>query len=511
VNREPGERWVPAHRYVLLAGAVVLMAVGYKLKLRWPGGVDIWEHAAAARELGAHPLDPGHPLLPVHRPHQFFSPYLMVVGLLGRLAGVSVITALDVASVFNLVLVLVGLRLFVRRVTTAPHADFWALLFVLFLWGPGAWFFSGFLHFDVVFVVLSYPSTFAKGVVFLALLAHLNYLERDDARWLAPFLLASAVVLLTHPVDALFLALAAASFSVTHPGGDNVRHLVTTALTVAASFFVALLWPPLPLFDLLFGREAEAYRASIAVADRDMYAHVLTRLGLALLVVPFAARRLWRWRREPLALILAGTLLGYGYGWVTGEWSYGRLISSAQLVGAIILADERAKAGRPGRRGLQLATAAVVLTGVFLLRNGFSALPDRIVAGAPYRWVHSYVDEVRISDFDFLAQNHRTYTIVLSDLYTSLEVPAFGSKTVAFARTQAFVDTSERASDVNTFYGRGATAEFRQAIISKYGVSLLIVPVDHLTDDPALYGPLLDLGRVVWRNDRFVFVDVRPR
>ncbi len=516
VEKATGEPWLLARRYLLLSGALVLLALSYKLKLRWPSGIDVWEHAAAARELGAHPLDPGHPLLPGDRPHQFFSPYLMAVGVLGRVAGVPVTTALDVAAMVNLVLLLVTLRLFVRRVTSHPHADFWALVFVVFLWGPGAWFFSGFLHFDVVFVVLSYPSTFAKALVFLALVAYLNHLETDDARWLVPVLLLSAVVLLTHPVDAVFLAIAMVAFAVTSPGGHNLRHVVSAVLTVAASFFVALLWPPLPLFDLLFGAETEGYREAIAAADAEMYDRIVRRLGLALLVVPFALRRLWHWRREPLALMLLGTLAGYGYGWVTGEWSFGRLIASAQVVGAVILADERAraaawaKASATGRRVVPLATAIVVLAGVFFVRHGFVVLPDRLIAGAPHRLLHHYVDEVRLSDFDFLADNSATYPVVISDLYTSLEVPAFGSKPVAFARTQAFVDTTERGNDVLRFYERTATTELRRRVISKYGASLLIVPVAHLTRDPSLYGPLLQLGRVVSRNREFVFVDLRP-
>jgi hypothetical protein len=511
--------WVSQHRYALLSGALVLLLLSYLLKFTWPGAVDIWEHAAAARELGARPFNPRHPLLPVSRPHQFFSPYLMAVGLLARLTGVSVITALNVAKVFNLILLLVGLRLFVRRLSPLPHVDFYALVFILFLWGPGAWFFSGFLHFDVVFVVLSYPSTFAKGLVLVALWAHVNYVDRDDARWLLPTLAISTVVLLTHPVDAIFLGTGALSLSLTR-SGPRARHVMWTMLTLGASLLLAFCWPPLPLYDLLFGDASAAYRRSIAAADQDMYVDVLPRLGLALVVVPFALRRLWSWRTDPLVLMFFGGLLAYGYGYLTDEWSYGRLISSVQIVGAIILAEERAKAAQTAAamgpagllrlRFLQLATAVIVLSGVYLMRNGFTVLPDRLVADAPYNWVHGYVDEVKISDFAFLAKNHETYGIVLSDLYTSLEVPVFGSKVVAFARTQAFVDTTERGNDVQRFYDRAATPEARRAIIAKYGVSLLIVPVDHLNEDPVLYRPLLDLGRVVSRNHRFVFVDLRP-
>lgn len=517
---EASEGWVSRNRYLLVGVALVLLAVSYHLKFEWPGSVDIWEHAAAARELGAHPWNPGHPLLPVHRLHQFFSPYLWVVGVLGRISSATVVTALDVAAFFNLVLLLISLRLFVRRLTRRPHVDFYALLFIVFLWGPSAWFFSGFLHFDVLIIVLSYPSTFAKGLVFLSLWAQLRYLETDDERWLVPTLLLSTVVLLTHPVDAVFLGIGVLALAWARPPTFQWRPVVLTVATLAASLLLSFAWPFLPLYELLFGRSTAAYRAAIGAADHETYTHVLGALGPALVVVPFALRRLRSWRPDPLAVMLVATLLGYGYGFATRDWPFGRLISSAQIIGAILLADERAlavqaaaAAARWGRglvRGVQVVTVAILLVGVVDVRNGFDALPDPVVARVPDHWIYSFVDQVKISDFDFLAANHRTYPVVISDLYTSLEVPTFGSKVVAFARTQAFVDTTERGEDLDLFYNPASTTEERRRIIAKYHASLLIVPVDQLRADPDTYEPLIDLGTVVSRNKRFVFVDLRP-
>lgn len=511
--------WISRNRYALLGAALVLLTASYHLKFRWPAGIDIWEHAAAAKELGAHPLHPGHPLLPVHRLHQFFSPYLWMVGVLGRLTTASVVTALNVAAFVNLVLLLVGLRLFVRRLTPRRHVDFYALLFILFLWGPDAWFFSGFLHFNVLVIVLSYPSTFAKGLVFLSFWAQLHYLETDDRRWLLPTLLLAAVVLLTHPVDAVFLGIGVVALAVTWPPTLQLRQVVLTVGTLAASLLLAFAWPLLPLYTLLFGPSTAAYRASIGAADHGMYFLVLTAVGPAIFVVPFALRRLARRRPDPLAVIFFGTLAAYGYGYVTQDWSFGRLISSAQITGAILLADERAIAVRGAAglargggvllRSVQALTLTLLLLGGFSMRNGFQALPDRVLADLPAGWVRSYVDEVRISAFDFLAKNHRVYPVVISDLYTSLEIPTFGSRVVAFARTQAFVDTTERGDDLATFYSPTTTAEVRRRIIAKYGASLLVVPVDQLQVDPGLYRPLIELGRVVSRNGHFVFVDLR--
>jgi hypothetical protein len=507
------------HRYVVLCGLVLLAMVSYLAKHTWPGGVDIWEHAAAARELGAHPLNPGHPLLAIDRPHQYFSPYLLIVGLTSRFTALSVIDTLNVWGVVNLVLLFVGLRLFASKLTTRKHVDYYALLFILFLWGPGAWFFSGFLHFDIIALVLTYPSTFCKGLVFLSLWAHLNYLETADRRWLVPTLAISSVIFLTHPADQLFLTIGLAALTVTATGARRYRRLVLTAATVGVAFLLALLWPYMSLWHILFSPAAEGYRDAFKAADSDLYVNILSRCGLALIVLPFVVSRLKGWRRDPLVVMFLGTLAVYVFGLLTDDATFGRLISSVQVVGALILAEERIKAGdaavalgAPGVamvRWLQITTAAIVVAGMFFLRNGVVVLPDRFLTDVPYGWAHSYVDNVKISDFDFLAKNHKTYPVVMSDLYTSLELPAFGSKVVSFARAQAFVDTSDRNNDMSRFYDPASTVEVRRAVLEKYGVSLIVVPVNELTSQPKRHLPLLDLGRVVSLNARFVFVDVR--
>lgn len=506
-------------RYLVLCGLLALVVVSYLAKRTWPGAVDIWEHAAAARELSAHPLDPGHPLLPLDRPHQYFSPYLLVVGLMSRFTGLSVIDTLNVWAVINLVLLLVTLRMFVAKLIPRRHVDFYALLFILFLWGPGAWFFSGFLHFDIIAFVLTYPSTFVKGLVFLSLWAHLNYLERDDHRWLLPTLAISFVVILTHPVDQVFLCVGLAALTFTHGGPRRDPRLALTAVAVGVAFLGALLWPYMSLWHMIFGAGAESYRDAFRAADQDLYVNVLARLGLALIVLPFVARRLPGWRTDPLVVMFMGTLLLYLYGLVAGDATFGRLVSSLQVVGAILLAEERVKAGDaaesmgppavPVLRWIQFTTLAIVVAGMFFMRNGFVVLPDRVLAEVPYGWVRSYVDNVKISDFDFIAENHRTYPVVMSDLYTSMEIPAFGPKVVDFARAQAFVDTTERGQDLGRFYDPASSLETRRAVLDKYDVSLIVVPVLQLTTEPAKHQPLVDMGQVVSRNDRFVFVDVR--
>ncbi|MDQ4068006.1 MAG: hypothetical protein M3203_00770 [Actinomycetota bacterium] len=510
------------HRYPILGAVVVLLVVSYVAKGAWAGGVDIWEHAAAARELAARPFDPRHPLLAgVDAPHQFFSPYHLALGMLSRVTGLSIIAVFNIASVANVVLLVVGLRLFVNGLGLRRHTDFWALVFMLLLWGPGAWVFSGFHHFDVLPLVSSYPSTFAKGAVFVALWAHLKFLRSGNHRWLLPTLAISFVIILAHPVNAVGLGVGVLALAWTIPDERRDRALVLTVAVLGASMVLAVLWPYYSVTELLFGAGQEAFRAAGDAGDADMYKNVPSRLALALVVFPFVYRRLQAWRRDPLVLMFVGLIAAYLYGYFTEDWSFGRLIASAQIVASIILAEERAvvgemaaalgELGRPLQRWVQVTTAALVLAGLFFLRNGFDVLPERLVGGAPYHWVHGYVDPVEISDFAYLREHGRTYPVVISDLYTSLEVPTFGPKVLEVARAQAFVDTSERGSDQSTFYDPATTNETRRQIIAKHGVTLLIIATVDLADEKKKLQPLFELGREVARNRRFVYVDLRGR
>ncbi|MDQ4132393.1 MAG: hypothetical protein M3179_04110 [Actinomycetota bacterium] len=504
--------------YLVLGAVLLVLMISFTLKVRWGSGLDIWEHAAAARELGAHPLDPQHPLFALDRPHQFLSPYHLTLGLISRVTGLSIVTVLSWAGVFNLGLFLVALWLFVTRLLKRRETAFWALLFSVFLWGVGAWYFSGFVHFKVLPFVLSYPSTFAKALALLGLWVHLKFLETEDPKPLLPVVLIGIVVLLAHPVDALFMwiGMAALSFGVARK--RTTRNLIFSAGAALASFLVAFLWPYFSLFDLLFGPANESFRLAIAGADQDMYVDVLGRLWPALIVVPFFLRRLWLNWRDPLSLFLAGLLAAYLFGWRTEEWSYGRLISAVVVVGAILLADERTRAvdgamaaggaGRPTLRWVQLSTLALLAVGVFNLRNGFIVLPQVVLDDVPYNWVHSDVDLARLADYSFLSGIPED-DVVMSDVYTSLELPTFGPKAVAVARAEAFVDTAQPGADQSRFFTAGTTEDERRAILDHYDVSWLLLRNERLTMEAEAYQPLLELGPVVHQNDRFTLLDVR--
>jgi hypothetical protein len=520
-----GRRWrqlsAGDRKYLIASAGIFVVMLSHVVKSKWGGGIDIWEHAAAVRELRDHPLHPDHPLFAIHKPHQFFSPYHLGVALFSRLPGLGVVNALNVMAMFNLVLLLVGLRLFVGRISQHRDTPFYALIFILFLWGPMAWFFSGFVHFAVLPLLLSYPSTFAKGVVLLCLWAHTIYIERRQTMWLVPSLVGSVIVLLSHPVDAIFLfvGLIALAVVAVKDWRQDAGLLLDTGGVIVFAFIGAFLWPYFSLNELLWGKANEGYRKAIDAAEQDMYVKVLQRALPALVALPFILRRAIVARLDALTVMFGALLVLYGYGWLSERHAYGRLISALVIVALIILADERAAAttaarriGAPGiplMRWAQVSTAALVLFGAYQVRNGLIALPDTIVKHFPYGWVHSEVDLVHTTDLAFIPRFATRKDVILSDLYTSLEIPAFGPRVVGVARAEAFVDTSEAGAALNRYFEQSTRRSDREAIIRKYSVDFVMLTQERLVNDPTTYRPLRAIGTEVYANARFVLLDVR--
>lgn len=507
------------HRYLVLSGALLLIVVQYTLRQRWAAGIDVWEHIAAARELGAHPLDPNHPLFPVDRPHQLFSPYHLVLGLVSRFTGLSILTVFGLAGIGNVVLLLVGLRMFTRRLFGPRHVDFWALLFVLFLWGSDPWFFSGFLHFNVFPWVMPYPSTFAKGLVLVGLAVHLRGLDPGDRRALAGTVGIGAVLLVVHPVDALFFFVGIGALALTRPSERRRVSLAVTGLAIAISAVLALAWPYFSLYDLLFGAANESYRAGLASADRDMYRDVLGRAWPALIAVPFVVRRMRRYENDPLLLMLLGLLVLYAYGWRFEEWAYGRVIAAIMVVIAVILADEltgaaeeAVAAGDLGRRPLtwiQCSAVGLVAVGMFQVRHGFVMLPEAVVRRLPQGSVQTLLDVGPASEFSFLSRYTSDGEFVIADVYRSMEAAAFGAKVIGVSVPEAFVDAGGRYVDQARFFDKGATEAVRREIIAKYDASYLLLGQYGFSNEPENYRAMQALGTVIHSNNRYVLVDLR--
>jgi len=500
--RTNGETRLAQRRYAVLALVVGAMGAVANLYNRPSAGDDFWEHSAIVRELAAHPFHPRQPFLGVHKPDAFFSPYSVVVGLFSRVTGLGPVTSLKVAAIGNLVLFLVAFPLFVRAFTTHAHAPFWALLGMLFLWGPHPWDFSAFFHLTAFGGVLAFPSTFATGVAFLTVAAWKRYLDRAERWWLVWTATGTAVVVTTHPVVSVFLLAAIGALALGR-GPSQWRRLVPPLLMIAAAgALAALVWPYYPVLKLGTGALAQ-----YTTRDRIMYQDVLVRVLPALVGVPIVVGRLRRRRDDALALFLALTVVIYVYGWIASEWDYGRIISFAMLALQIAVADwiagsERAIASSVGHGAARAAAGigALALAAIALVNMGpgvAASVPRPLLPAAVERH-YSLVDR-QFAGYAALFRGTRRDDVTLASLTDGWGIPTYGTRVVAPLKPQAFIDDlAARTDAVTTFFAAGTITADRRAIIDRYHVNYVLVRLPkHTPAGAASVATLEALGRKV--------------
>lgn len=323
-----GRRWLAEHRYLALASTILALSAIQTRNGQWSS--DMWEHVAVVRELITHPTDPAHPQLLLDAPHPGFSPYGVVLGLVGGAFDLGPVTVLSWAAIANVALLLVALRSLVRAATGDDGAPFWALLFVLVLWGVGPFRYSGFFGLNSIGFVAPYPSTFATGVAFATIVAALRFARGGSSGWLVGVASGAALVLLVHPLSAPWLAVVLVVV-----GALQVRpwpRLAGFVASGAVALGLAVAWPYFSIVELVEGS------GSLEGLNQSMYAGVPLRTFPLLLGVVAAARR-WRAQHDDLLVAwLVGTGLLYGLGALLDNTSLGRTLAFIVVLLAIAVA-----------------------------------------------------------------------------------------------------------------------------------------------------------------------------
>jgi hypothetical protein len=490
------EWWTGPGRYLVLSGAILALVLQHLWTDAWQG--DFWIYVATVRELAASPWHPSHPLFGGEGPFAFVSPYTLALGIVARVTGLPAYAVLVLQGLVNLVLFLAALYAFVSTWLRRPPAAIYALVFVLFLWGPDPWLFSSFFHLRSLVFVLPYPSTFAAAIALLTLAAFRWALDHDHRLWPVFVAPAGALLWIVHPVNGLFLALGtiAASLEARRP----LRHWLTLGAALAAGPALALLWPYFPVADLWFRQTELVHRGNDA-----MYDHPLPRIAPALLGVPFLVLRLRRNPRDAIALLALGLGLLVVFGGLTGASSYGRLLSHAVVMLQVVLANvaltvEEHVARRPGAKTARPAFAA----GLVLLLVGIEW------SGA----VTPTVIESWRGDLDWLGflQHHvGRDDVVMTDADTCWYVPAFGGRVVAFPMMLPFApDNAERLRAVERFFARGVSTNERRQILRRYRASYVLAHVEPEKASEAPAAELRGLGPLVYASRDYELQRVTP-
>ena len=499
----PDGGWLLRHRYAVLAGVLSVLGLIQTLNGHW--STDMWEHVAVVRGLIDDPFRSTPPLTLLD------TPYTVTLGALGHAFGASAVTILSVAAIANLVLFLVALWLFVIEATANRRAPFWALVFLLLLWGFSPYRFSGFFNLNSIGFVLPYPSTFATAIALLTLTAALRAMRNRRPVLFAAVAVGTTSVVLVHPITGAWLAVGLLAVGISR--ARITRDWLWLGAASLVGLGLTLLWPYYSIFDLL--RDTSSYDA----ANKAMYDDALVRLFPAAIGVWVIWRRFRADRRDLLAVMLTGGLAIYAYGYVRDEYSYGRSLALVVLVLDIAAADGvgRLESGFRGSRASGwyragvVALAALLVLGLVESRGGLVRMVPPFLLPASVR---ASDELVRVDDrYGFLEDRVGRNDVVIGSTDRDNQViPSLAGKPLQpFWMAPVVSDIEERKRAQVEFLDPATPSDRRAEIAAKYKARYVLLH-EHERKSASLVRALEASGATtVYRQDGFRLVALRDR
>ncbi|GAA2421248.1 hypothetical protein [Streptomyces coeruleofuscus] len=450
------------------AAVVVLLLVLVIVRLPWAG--DLGMHAATVQRLRHDLVDPGNPLVDADTPSPYYSPWMLVLGCVARVSGLSVFVVLRLGALAGLALLLSGVWRYARTLSGHRAAPALAVLSLLFLWGTVLFNWSGFYGLNSLALTVSYPSVFALGLAF-HLWAWLGRAVRgaDDGDaglgvWLGLGAL-WAVILLCHQFSGVVATLGALATVVAARPGRVVWLRLGGGLVLG--LVVLLLWPYYDFFAL-FGAGGD-----LESVHRSLYEDLFGRYWLVLLGVVALGVRWWRDRWDPLVLFFVLGVAVVAAGGLSGHWSWGRALPAALIPAQIAVAVEVGEAGRRGARvgwacvlGVALAVGAWTQVGTvgYVVERG--DLPEAVAEKYRRPWEGYYWMTPWLKYGD---------VVMAREGRPARQIPAYGAYTVAPGYPDFFLsDEGRRGAAVRRYFAEGTPGRERGEILREYGVRWVV-------------------------------------
>jgi hypothetical protein len=508
-----GINWVSRYRYLLLVLFLLLYVLAFSLQGIWVE--DFWEHSAAVSEFMRDPLSPSHPQLNLAAPHTFLNPYTFFVALTALALGLNSITALSIFGVLNFCLFCWGLKVFISSLC-ADKADvqkvsFYALLFILFLWGGQPWPYSGFFNFQIFLFNLPYPSTFigALSLLTLGLIGRIQT-KLGLAHWLV-LVLVTSLSLLTHPLTAQFLVIGLVAQALVSRQNIFIPLLQIASLCVA-SVALASVWPFYPFLALLRGA-GTVYD----ISNLTMYFHFIERIWPFIVLSPLIAWVLLQRSYRVLLFIFCATAIIYIFGFYSHKYSYGRIVSYtimiAQLCCAIVAVRLEAWLNNNQPRVWSIYQTLLLSLLIFLSAGWLYASTTRLLTAANSIWLGRPVfNQISYKDYQSLSTHVPVGSLVFANLNASWILPSYGAKVVAALHPLAFIqDAEQRVQDTTIFFARDTPSSVRLSLLKKYNADYLLIDktVDLDWNKRMFQSSELTHNATLFEDERFVLFKLK--
>lgn len=469
-----GRRMGP-HAPDLLLALYWLLFLPTCLTLPW--GSDLGLHLATVGRLEHHLLAPGNPVLRLDTTSPYYSPYTVTIALLGRLTGIGPIGMMKAAALFDVALVLTGVRAFTRRLTPARWAPPLVFLLMMLLWGTRYIAWSGFFSAASLAVSISYPSTFALGVLLHVWSLVARATGRGPALGWAGHAGAGvlmAVLALSHQFTAVGATLGVVCLLVSRGRTLSRNEVPRLALAVITALVVLLAWPYYHFWQL-----------GSQMRELDPLHHAVYHVAYYWLAVVALPALVARWRRDHLdplvtLAVLAGLVVGYGA--LSGHYSLGRTFPEVMLplqtALGVELADgfgSRLRVPLVGLTAAALVLGAVGQSAVVTLHTARALEPrTRHVLGVPLRGMTT------LGRYGWITAHVRRGDVVLTDDYLATEMSAaYGAYVVAPPWYDPELPEDyqlRRIHDVHAFFAPGEPGRIARRTLRAYHVGWIIVP-----------------------------------
>ncbi|MEV5877752.1 hypothetical protein AB0L75_26710 [Streptomyces sp. NPDC052101] len=447
------------------AALVVVLLLLVIVRLPWAG--DLGMHAATIQRLSHNLVHPGNPLVDADTPSPYYSPWMLVLGVVAKVTGLPVFMVLRIGALAGLTLLVTGVWRYVRTLTAHRAAPALALLSLLFLWGPQLFTWSGFLGLNSLALTVAYPSALALGLTF-HFWAWLTRAARDEAAWARWLWLGAlwALILLCHQFTGVVASLGALAMVIA--ARPSRALLLRLAAALALGMALLWLWPYYDFFSLF------SAGADLEAIHKPLYDDLTVRFGLVLLGVAALALRFRRDRWDPLVLFFVLGSLMFAAGGLTGHYSWGRAMPAALIPAQLAAALEVVAAGRRAVRagwacvlGAALLVGAWTQVGTLGYVTGKGPLPSVVAAKYQTPWVgyHWITPWVKYGD------------VVMASETPARQIPAYGPYTVAPGYPDVFLpDSAKREAAVERYFASGTSAAERARIAREYGVRWVVGP-----------------------------------
>lgn len=232
---------LPKVLFVIICGPFfVFLAWISASDMTWEHGTrDIWQHAAALRELIKSPFEPTNPFIVDATGSRHFHPLSVSGALFARAFGLDEWAVLVGAGYVSLTVLAVGIYTFARALRPSPWSPLIVFLCLMATWVVPIQH-TGFIAPSTLVYAAAYPATFLVGASLILWAATLRALERPSlAWWLIPL---SALMFATHQLGAVIGFIGAVCFALCHPRGTWAGTVAVVGAILAGTL-ATVFWP----------------------------------------------------------------------------------------------------------------------------------------------------------------------------------------------------------------------------------------------------------------------------